>query len=52
MKLVKLNVGGLVFVTTDTTLCPNGEENYFSGLLSESFGGNLVLVQQNQKYKN
>ena len=52
MRLVKLNVGGLVFVTTDTTLCPNGEENYFSGLLSESFGGNLVLVPTKSKIQN
>lgn len=32
-EIVKLNVGGVIFVTTRTTLCSKGK-NFFTGLLN------------------
>eukprot|EP01112_Ceratiomyxa_fruticulosa_P017831 TRINITY_DN5625_c0_g1_i1.p1 TRINITY_DN5625_c0_g1~~TRINITY_DN5625_c0_g1_i1.p1 ORF type:complete len:160 (-),score=10.66 TRINITY_DN5625_c0_g1_i1:59-538(-) len=36
-RIVKLNVGGVLFTTTSSTLTSHGE-NFFSGLLSGRFG--------------
>lgn len=55
--IVGLNIGGYIYKTTKATLCPNGSDNFFSGLLSGKFPstkdeqGNYFIDRDGQYFK-